>query len=673
MKRLMLLAAAVVVLSTAPAAGATLTYVDLVDRLTSMEALAVLPQPGERCEQASSYDRASRYDEATGKYVHWDANGDNNGHVRMEGDQMVMAEIEGPGCIWRIWSALAEQGHVKIYLDGASEPAVDLPFDGYFNGQNAPFDYPGLVHTVARGRNCYVPIPFQKSCKVVADKGWGAYYQFTYTVFPKGTTVPTFSRNLSLKERIALARASDIVTNRLGQDPAVRKGQSRAQGRLQVRPEGTQVIAELSGPRAITGLQLRLNGLTEGGSADLLRSAVLRIRWDGESSPSVWAPLGDFFGSAPGLRFYKSLPLGVTADGFYSFWYMPFARSAVVEIINEGRETLQGTFAVTHAPLSQPADKLGRFHAKWFRDSFLPKDEERRKIDWTLLKTEGRGRFAGVMLEVWNPRGGWWGEGDEKFWVDGEKFPSTIGTGSEDYFGYAWCCPELFQNAFHNQPWNDGDNKGHVCVNRWQISDSIPFQTSFEGAIEKYYDNNRPTLYAATSYWYLEPGGKDPYRPVPLTERLGWYVPVAPSVVKGAIEAEKMKVLKVTGGELHRQEMALHGTPWSQDTQLWWTQAKPGDILQLELPVGSDGSYELKAQFTKAQDYGIVQMSLDGSSLGKPIDLYNAGVTATGEVSLGVHQLSRGNHTLTAEIVGANEKAIKSHMFGLDYVRLVKQ
>ena len=66
-----------------------------------------------------------------------------------------------------------------------------------------------------------------------------------------------------------------------------------------------------------------------------------------------------------------------------------------------------------------------------------------------MLQTEGRGRFCGVMLHVWNPRGGWWGEGDEKFFVDGEKFPSTFGTGSEDYFGYAWCDPHLFQRAYH--------------------------------------------------------------------------------------------------------------------------------------------------------------------------------------------------------------------------------
>ena len=72
---------------------------------------------------------------------------------------------------------------------------------------------------------------------------------------------------------------------------------------------------------------------------------------------------------------------------------------------------------------------------------------ERRAIDWTMLHTQGRGRFVGVELHVWNPKGGWWGEGDEKFYIDGEKFPSTFGTGSEDYFGYAWCNPTPFQNC----------------------------------------------------------------------------------------------------------------------------------------------------------------------------------------------------------------------------------
>ena len=190
------------------AAQQELTYVDLVKRLTDLEYLATVPAPGEQCAQWSSYDRRSRYDAATGKYVGWDANGDGNGIIRKEGDKQVLAEMEGPGCIWRIWSATPKEGHVRIYLDGASEPAVDLPFVGYFNHKNEPFTRSAIVHTVANGWNNYTPIPYQKSCKIVADPGWGDYYHFTYGTFPKGTQVPTFKRELSAADLAALDQAN---------------------------------------------------------------------------------------------------------------------------------------------------------------------------------------------------------------------------------------------------------------------------------------------------------------------------------------------------------------------------------------------------------------------------------------------------------------------------------
>ena len=183
------------------AAQETLTYPDLVKRLVDLEHLAVLPAEGETCRQWSSWDRASIYDEAAGKYVRWDANGDGGGIIRKEGSQVVMAEMAGPGCIWRIWSARGEKGHVKIFLDGADQPAVDLPFAEYFTGKSAPFTYPTLSYDLNKhgssGQNLYFPIPYQKSCKIVADAGWGLYYHFTYTTFPPGTDVPTFRTPLA--------------------------------------------------------------------------------------------------------------------------------------------------------------------------------------------------------------------------------------------------------------------------------------------------------------------------------------------------------------------------------------------------------------------------------------------------------------------------------------------
>jgi len=650
-------------------AGETLTYVDLVKRLTDLERLAVLPDPGERCAQWSSYDRASKFDVAAGKYLAWDANGDGDGFIRKEGNQIVMAEMESPGCIWRIWSAAPKDGHVRIYLDGASEPVVDLPFLGYFNGKNEPFTRPALVHTVAMGWNNYTPIPYQKSCKIVADPSWGQYFQFVYTTYPKGTQVPTFQRQLSAAEEGALDEANRIL-NACGPTEGNRLSISISDGILSAGAEDTHGI---DGPGAITGIRAKVEDLpTSPADREALRELALEIRWDGEKEPGVWAPFGDFFGTAGGANGYRSLPSGLTKEGvWYANWFMPFARSAEVRVRNEGKQDRRLKLEVVTAPLKGDASRYARFHAKWHRDALLPDDPERRKIDWTMLKTEGRGRFLGVMLHVWNPRGSWWGEGDEKFWVDGEKFPSTIGTGSEDYFGYAWCNPTLFQNCYHNQTISM-NNKGHVCVNRWHVTDNIPFQRSFEGAIEKYFPNTRPTLYASTVYWYLAPGGQDPYLPLPLNERVGYWNDTQLQTLKvpGAIEGERLKILAKTGGNPQEQEMSGYEGQWSGDAHLWWIEAKPGDKLDLAVPVAQAGEYKLAMQFTKAVDYGIVQLSLDGRKLSGPLDLFNNGVVPLGPVYFGEQNLTAGEHKLTVEILGANEKAVKAYMFGLDYVKL---
>lgn len=315
-------------LATAAPAGQTLTYVDLVHRLTDLEHLAVLPEPGEKCQQWSSYDRASKYDSATGNYVKWDVNGDGRGIIRQEGEFSVIAEMEGPGVIWRTWSATAGKGHVKIFLDGAAGPVVDLPFQKYFDGTEAPFAGGALCHTVANGKNCYVPIPFQKSCKITAEKGWGSYYHFTYTTYPKDTVLPTFHRDLSAAETAALAKANEFLANQCGTDPSgARPGETTDHKTVTVGARETAVVAELSGAQAITALRAKLDLPAAPADRDLLRELCLRITWDDDPQPAVWTPLGDFFGSAPGFNQYRSLPLGMTEDGFYSFWFMPFAKN----------------------------------------------------------------------------------------------------------------------------------------------------------------------------------------------------------------------------------------------------------------------------------------------------------------------------------------------------------
>ena len=645
----------------------SLTYVNLVEQLTNLERLAVLPAAGESCAQWSSYDRRSTYDVKTDTYHNWEANGDGDGFIRRELGDIVMAEMKGPGCIWRIWSATAGSGHVQIYLDGAEEPAVDLPFSGYFDGKNEPFTRPSLVNTVSQGLNCYIPIPYQKSCKIVAKKEWGQYFHFTYETFPADTIVPTFKRQLSAGESAALDRADKMLANCAAYSMK-RDGEKTDTGTITIKPGEKVQLFSVEGQRAITSLRIRpeLPGNVEQ-QRNMMRELVMQIRWDGEKDASVWCPLGDFFGTAPGINQYNSLPMGMTNEVFYSNWYMPFAKGAMVEVSNDGNEPRSLQFEITHAPLSHPISDLGRFHAKWHRDAFLP-DKNKWAIDWTMLTTQGRGRFCGVMLHVWNPMGGWWGEGDEKFYVDGEKFPSTFGTGSEDYFGYAWCNPGLFQNAYHNQTHNTkGSNFDHISVNRWHITDNVPFQKSFDAYIEKYYPNERPTLYASVVYWYLSAGGIDPYKEVPINQRNDYYIrPSFPLVVAG------LKVLERPAGSVQPQGMDGWGRgKWTDGDQLWWTDGKPNDKLLIELSVKKAGKYKIIGKFTKAPDYATIQCYLDGKKIGEPIDLFNAdGVTVSDDVLIGEDELTAGEHKLTVEIVGANPHAIKAYMVGIDYIKL---
>jgi hypothetical protein len=214
------------------------------------------------------------------------------------------------------------------------------------------------------------------------------------------------------------------------------------------------------------------------------------------------------------------------------------------------------------------------------------------------------------------------------------------------------------------------NNRGHICVSRWHIADNIPFQRSFEGAIEKYFPNSRPTYYASTAFWYQEPGQADPYARVPLGPRTNYWVEVEPFRVRGAREGEKLAMTTCSGGKTQVQAMDGIGEGWSSDAQLWWTGAKPADRLELAVPVDRRGEYVLKLQMTKAPDYGIVQVWMNGKKVGKPLDLYHPEVRPTGELDFGIVKLKEGEQRLGFEIVGSNPKAIASYMVGLDYLKL---
>jgi hypothetical protein len=291
--------------------------------------------------------------------------------------------------------------------------------------------------------------------------------------------------------------------------------------------------------------------------------------------------------------------------------------------------------------------------------------------DWNYLTAKGKGVFAGVAFFLDNPTTDWWGEGDEKIYVDGETFPSHFGTGTEDYYGYGWSSPKLFTHAYHSQARCDGPgNYGRTSVNRFDILDRIPFTKSFKFDMELWHWKDCKVNMALTAYYYGLPGADDNFPPIAPEKLVLRPVPeLAVRRVPGAIEGEKMRILKSTG------------TPgpqdWDDDSggqHLWWHGGqKPGDELLLEFDVSKAGRYEVFGRFLKAIDYGIIQLAVNGKKTGEPIDFFHDSVIRTAEIPLGTFDLRQGPNELSAVVVGANPKADKKYMFGLDYLRIKPQ
>jgi hypothetical protein len=272
-------------------------------------------------------------------------------------------------------------------------------------------------------------------------------------------------------------------------------------------------------------------------------------------------------------------------------------------------------------------------------------------------------------MGIFNPVAGWWGEGDEKIWIDGESFPSTFGTGSEDYFGYAWCNTALFQHAYHNQTLCEGPRNGnHSSVNRFHVVDSLPFQKSIRFTIEDWPLGNKIGKdYCCTTYWYAAPGQKDFFEPVPVAEREprpAW----KPYRIEGLLEADTLKVLERTGGDIGGQDMGQFGTKWSGARHLWWRARAAGEQVVLGLPAKKKGRYEVVTYLTKSWDYGTVRFSVNGRTAAGPFDLFSGAerkCVPSGPISLGTFDLREGQNRVKVEVTGKNEKS-PGYYVGID-------
>ena len=488
-----------------------------------------------------------------------------------------------------------------------------------------------------------------------------------YRTYDGETTVEPFSVSTLQKYKGEIQRVVNALSGASASDTPASERQ-RVEFDLSVgkeRESARVVIPALRDGAVIRELVLRPSSI----EPDALRSAIISFRFDGEET--ALAPLGDFFGSAPGVNPYDSLPLTVSKDGTFTCrWPMPFRKEAVVELRTTSNRASHFAGHVVTGPYSWD-DRSLLFNAGWRAHGSLSTAPPR---DWNYVEIEGRGIYTGNVLSVANPVKAWWGEGDEKIYVDGEAFPSHFGTGTEDYYGYAWCSPELFTRPFHNQTRCDGPgNFGYTSVNRWHVLDAIPFGEQFRFDMEVWHWNREVEVgYAAVSYWYARPGSTSNTRTI---DKETLMIPPLPErkvkVIAGAIEGESLKVLEVDGTAEPQDLAGFEPELWSKDRHLWWREAKPGGRLRLAFPAPADGRYKVVAYLTKAKDYGVHRILINGKAAGDPIDFYDERVVPVAPLDLGIVALRASGNELTVECVGTNDKANpRNYMFGLDCIVL---
>lgn len=490
---------------------------EMVDRKQLVEYPESIPY---KAMQASSYNRASVSPDQPG----WFADSDGVFCIRTEKNregetEWVLMEDKGPGVITKIWAVCFYYGlddttgaNLKIYLDGKEEPTINCNFFEFVKGES--FVKPPFAMETRRAGNSYLPIPYAKSCKVTMDKK--VFYNIiSYRSYPQGTSVRTFSMDEYNQLQILIDSVGHVLERGVYGDLASTKNTEAYSFHKTLRPQEKETLLIRKKQKAIEQLVFQLDAED---FDQALRSTVLKISFDGEQT--VWTPLGDFFNIGVGLKTYQMWERAVQEDGtMICRWIMPYQHIAELEIENMGKQDIQIAVTAKVMPYTWN-DRSMYFHSSWRMDNPTPGFP---LFDYNLVNVKGKGIYVGDQFTVLNPEEGWWGEGDEKVYVDEDTFPSLFGTGTEDYYGWAGGVvpnpeDEFYTPFLSNVRVAAPNSMGYNTCTRTRVLDAIPFNRQLDFNIESSGSNRTSWFhlqYAVNTYWYAKPGASCNRKPLP--------------------------------------------------------------------------------------------------------------------------------------------------------------
>jgi hypothetical protein len=501
-----------------------ITFGTLLEEMTSRESLSYLQAEKWSQHQASSYERLSvTPDDPQG----WFANHDWNhfqGKETINGrTEFVMLDVDGPGVITRIWNGgnPGLKAALRFYIDGDTIPVWEAVNSGALIGENRNIGYPLSALSVSKdqplpkasqklGHNLYAPIPFSKHIKITYEgpdprpgAGDGMFYNINYRLYKGNVEMESLTKETVLKYAEQLEETNKKLGTLIDEWPSEInfKEEHESKSTKLNLTKGESGSLEFTGASSIRRILLSLD-------CDSLNKAVkdliLQISFDGKKTVDV--PIGFFFGCGDQVLVVSDWYRKVDTLGNMScFWVMPFQKNAEVKIINKGELNVDVNVEVALGDYKWNASSL-YFHAN-FSEMQNYSTVAKQGQDFNFISIPNAGNYVGDNLQITKSLAGWWGEGDEKIYIDGSTFPDHFGTGTEDYYGYAWGgqYKNAFNHPFIGQPIGEGNSKkqgGRTVNSRVRALDAIPFNKSLKFDMESWNWHGGDIDFSWACFWY---------------------------------------------------------------------------------------------------------------------------------------------------------------------------
>ncbi len=418
---------------------------------------------------------------------------------------LVLFDIKGGGVINRIWTPTPTDDTLDFYIDDMLSPSFSICYTDLFSGRRYPFVSP-LCGNELGGFYCYLPIPFEKSCRIVSRGRKEQFHQIQYRLYGHGSAIKSFKPDLSDEERASLEKVRLLWDKKQRTIADFYPGENSVSStEVSLKAGKTSLLFDSKRGGRILGIEL---GPAET-FADSGKNTDIRIWWDGEPNPAVCCPVADFFGFAFGSPAMQSLLLGTRDNLNYCYFPMPFDRSARIELIRrDGKNPSAASPAVKatiwYSTVKRDPEHEGKFYARWERN---PAEQPGKPHVFADLK--GKGHYVGTILQAQGLKAGMtlFFEGDDSTAIDGTC--RLHGTGSEDYFNGGWYAMMDRWDDKMSLPLHG--SLGYslpFCRTggyRLYLTDKLSFRKSFYHSIEHGpVRNDFPSDYTSVAFYYSD-------------------------------------------------------------------------------------------------------------------------------------------------------------------------